>query len=108
MSRAKGNIGEEKASIFLENNGFEIIDRNFYSKYGEIDIIASKDNVIHFIEVKCGDSFEAVYNITPKKIKKIILTIEYYIKCNPNVEDYCIDAVIVSKDSIDFIENITI
>ena len=58
MSRAKGNIAEEKACEFLYDNGFSILDRNFYSSFGEIDIIATKDDVLHFIEVKSGDDYE--------------------------------------------------
>lgn len=47
-----GNIGEELAVRFLEERGYEIIDRNYRKKWGEIDIVAEKENVIHFVEVK--------------------------------------------------------
>jgi putative endonuclease len=52
MSRAKGDIAEELACGFLLERGFFIVERNFYSRFGEIDIIASKDDTLHFIEVK--------------------------------------------------------
>ena len=39
-SRNKGNIAEERASEFLKNKDFKIVERNFYCKGGEIDIIA--------------------------------------------------------------------
>lgn len=68
MSRAKGNLAEDKACGFLYENGFSVIERNFYSRFGEIDIIALKDEVLHFIEVKSGLDYEsAIQNITPKK-----------------------------------------
>ena len=54
MSRQKGNLAEDTACGFLYDNGFTIIERNFYSRFGEIDIIATKDEVFHFIEVKSG------------------------------------------------------
>ncbi|MEA1892504.1 MAG: YraN family protein, partial [Campylobacterota bacterium] len=54
MSRAKGNLAEEKACTFLYSNGFTVVEQNFYSRFGEIDIIATKDEVLHFIEVKSG------------------------------------------------------
>ncbi len=107
MSRLKGSLAEDKAIKFLTSKKFEIIERNFYTKFGEIDIIAKKDGVLHFIEVKSGDSFEPIYNITPSKIKKIIKSVYIYLKNNVNVE-FCIDALIISNQEIDLIENITI
>ncbi len=70
-SRHKGAQAEDFACVFLRECGFEILERNFFARYGEIDIIALKDNVVHFIEVKSGESFEPIYNITPSKIKKL-------------------------------------
>ncbi|MDO8589745.1 MAG: YraN family protein [bacterium] len=50
--RRLGDIGENIACGFLEKRGFEIIERNYLRKWGEIDIVARKSNVIHFVEVK--------------------------------------------------------
>lgn len=47
-----GQIGENVAIKHLEKLKFKIIDRNYLKKWGEIDIIAKKDNILHFIEVK--------------------------------------------------------
>ena len=47
-----GKKGEEIASEFLKNKGYEIVERNWRNKFGEIDIIAKKDNVLVFGEVK--------------------------------------------------------
>lgn len=47
-----GELGEDISCNFLESNGFTIIDRNYRKKWGEIDIIAKKDEVLRFIEVK--------------------------------------------------------
>ena len=41
--RAVGNVGESVACDFLKSNGYEIICRNYYCPYGEIDIIAEND-----------------------------------------------------------------
>jgi putative endonuclease len=109
MSRAKGNIAEAKAASFLLKKNFKIVEQNYYAKkLGEIDIIALKDDVYHFIEVKSGENFEAIYNITPSKIQKLIKSIEYYLKVKNLDVSYCIDAIIISNDDIDFIENITL
>ena len=50
--RSKGIIGEDKASKLLLKQGYRIIKRNFFTKFGEIDIIANQENRIHIIEVK--------------------------------------------------------
>jgi putative endonuclease len=47
-----GQLGEEIASVYLKNNGFKILDRNYYKFIGEIDIVAEKDSTLHFIEIK--------------------------------------------------------
>lgn len=47
-----GKLGEDMAVAFLVKRGFGILDRNYRKKMGEIDIIAQKDNIIHFCEVK--------------------------------------------------------
>ena len=100
MTKNKGDYFEDKATHFLSSNGFLILERNFYAKkLGEIDIIAKKDNIYHFVEVKSGETFEAVYNITPSKIHKLLRSMEYYLKVkNLNVA-YCLDAIIFAGKS---------
>ena len=51
-TKITGNAGEEKASQYLIQKGYSIIARNFRTKGGEVDIIAVKDNVVVFVEVK--------------------------------------------------------
>lgn len=47
-----GDHGEEFASKILSDMGYEIMERNYWTKLGEIDIIARRDRTLHFIEVK--------------------------------------------------------
>ncbi|ACM93030.1 conserved hypothetical protein [Nautilia profundicola AmH] len=105
-TRKKGNIAEEKACEYLKQKGYKIVERNFYTKFGEIDIIAFKDDVFHFIEVKSGTTFEPIFNITPSKLKRIIRSAEYFIKQNRIDSAFCIDAIIV-KGEIDHFVNIS-
>ncbi|DAB28073.1 MAG: hypothetical protein A2513_10725 [Sulfurimonas sp. RIFOXYD12_FULL_33_39] len=109
MSRAKGNAAEDIACGFLLNNGFSVIERNFYSRFGEIDIIVIKEGVLHFVEVKSGLDYEsAVQNITPKKLSRLIKTANVYMKKNALHVDFVFDALIVIDKDIEFIENITL
>lgn len=109
MSRAKGNIAEDLACGFLYEHGFTIIERNFYSRFGEIDIIATKDDVLHFIEVKSGLDYDvAVQNMTPRKISRLIKTGYVYMKKNSLDVLFSHDALIVTKTDVEHIKNITL
>ena len=50
--RRRGNIGEDFAAKYLQNEGYTILERNFNTRMGEIDIIAQKGKYIAFVEVK--------------------------------------------------------
>ena len=113
MSRIKGSNAESYACGFLLDKGFEIIDRNFYTRYGEIDIIAYKDNVLHFIEVKSGSGFEPIYNITPAKLTKLTKSIRIYLAKNKTKYPFCLDALIIRYEGdmpqeCELVENITL
>ena len=86
-----------------------IIETNFYAKkLGEIDIIAKKDDVYHFCEVKSAQTFElAVQNLTKSKLSKIKRSVDYYLQIKKLNVAFCIDAVVVNDDSIEILENIT-
>lgn len=108
-TRARGNIAEERGCEYLRDIGFRIIDRNVYNRFGEIDIIAMRDNVIHFVEVKSAQSYDqAVNNITASKLQKLYRTIQTYLQQKRLNLDYCIDALIVTDGEIVWIENITL
>lgn len=53
-----GNFGEMLVTTYLENLGYDILDRNFFTRYGEIDIIAKDKEEYVFIEVKTRTSFK--------------------------------------------------
>ncbi len=110
MSRSKGDIAEKKACLFLQKKGFKILEQNFYAKkLGEIDIIALKDDIYHFIEVKSSTSYEtAINNLSASKLNKLKQSISYYLQKNKLDVYYCLDAVILIEDDIEFLENITI
>ena len=110
MSKQKGDFAEKKAISFLQDLDFKIIEQNFYAKkLGEIDIIATKNSTYHFCEVKSATDYEtAINNLTNSKLSKIKRSVDYYIQTKKLDISYCIDAIIVTDETIDFIENITI
>ena len=108
-TKARGNIAEDRACEYLRSYGCRIIDRNIYNRFGEIDIIVLKENVLHFVEVKSGMTYEsAVNNVTRAKLQKLNRTIQTYLQQKRLNGDYCIDALIVSNEGIEWIENITV
>ncbi|MBQ7446499.1 MAG: YraN family protein [Eubacterium sp.] len=76
---------EQAAASFLENNGFALLEKNFYCRFGEIDLIAKEGNTICFLEVKYrhagqyGDPAEAVDH---KKQRRISNAASYYLYSN--------------------------
>ncbi len=59
FNRKTGTFAEEKAVLYLRQNGFRILECNFQNKFGELDIIVEKDGILVFVEVKAkiGDDF---------------------------------------------------
>ena len=110
LPKTYGNESETLATRFLEQEGFLIVERNYFArKLGEIDIIASRDDVLHFIEVKSGKTdFDPVYNVTPSKLRKIINSAHYYMKTKNLDVVFSIDALILRYGEVEFIENVTL
>ena len=83
--RSIGAEQDTKVQEYLQTLGYEIVARNFYTKHGEIDLIAKKDGYLVFIEVKYradgrfGAPEEAV---DFRKQKKIIAAAQYYLYKN--------------------------
>ena len=106
-----GDESESLATRFLEQEGYIILERNYFArKLGEIDIIAKRDDVLHFIEVKGSkfNSFDPVYNVTPAKLRKVINSAHYYLKTKRLDMPFSIDALIVRGDEVEFLENVTL
>ena len=75
-TRARGARYEELAAAFLEKQGYVILEKNFFCRTGEIDIIAREGDTLVFVEVKyrkdlaAGDPAEAVNERKQEKIRK--------------------------------------
>ena len=71
----KGKQGEQLAADYFVNLGYEILHQNWRHRRWEVDIIASKNNMLHFIEVKCRSSDQYGFpeeGVSLKKIKHLI------------------------------------
>jgi len=122
-----GKIGEETACKFLMKQGYQIVLRNYWKKWGEIDIIVKKDHIIHFVEVKTvskdltsvgikvnvvshennkyvnhetSDDYRPEDNIHPWKLKRLSRAIQTYLIENNMSEDdkWQFDAITVFLD----------
>lgn len=81
-----GKSGEDFCEEYYRKKGYEIRERNFHSRYGEVDLIAEKDNLIVFVEVKTRNenSVEAPSaSVTKSKQKKLMLTAMKYMENEP-------------------------
>ena len=93
-TREKGNAGENIACVYLIKHGYLIQDRNYERKWGEIDIIAVKKGILHFIEVKSVldrgnmNGHRAEDNVHELKLKRLRRMIQTYL----NDERYGLDA----------------
>ncbi len=81
-TKEKGDIGENIASAWLISKGFLIVERNYRKKWGELDIVATKDKILHFIEVKSAVNQaykghrpeENVHELKQRRLKRTIQT----------------------------------
>ncbi len=117
-----GKLGEDIAELFLKKHNFSVIHRNYYTKWGEIDIIAQKQGFLHFIEVKSvsreivGDvlhetkEIDPSENITKDKLSKLSKVISIYISKH-KIENWQFDVVLLyidierKKSIVKFLEN---
>ena len=114
-NREIGDIGEEMAAAFLEQQGYKILDRNALTPFGEIDIVAEHKGVTIFVEVKTRSSSSLgppYLAITWLKQKHLVRNALSYLKRRGGVySNWRIDVVSVmlnrrhEKVSIELIEN---
>lgn len=81
-SRKKGQDGEDRATVFLTAQGYQILARNFRSTFGEIDIIALEQETLVFIEVKAWSAFgmeNLEYAVNQQKQQRIMKTAQFFL-----------------------------
>ena len=111
-----GRIGEDTACKYLQKHGFTIIERNYWQKWGEIDVVAEKDtassnglrsaSTLHFIEVKTvvgfrsNDDYQAEDNVHPWKLQRFSRAIQTYLlqRNVPDEKEWQVDVLTVELD----------
>ena len=82
----RGVAGEDAAVQYLQRLGYHVQHRNWRTSFYELDIIAVKDNIIHFIEVKTRHSLKYGHpeeQVSPRKFSNLKKAAEYYLTLNP-------------------------
>jgi putative endonuclease len=105
-----GDGGEDEAVELILDNGYRLVDRNFRTRFGEIDIIAMDSKTLVFIEVKkkSSDFFgSAGEMITGAKLWKIIKMAKVYLLESNYYGPWRIDAVLIDSVGSKLLKNIT-
>lgn len=100
-TRDIGNAGEQAAADWLVADGHEIIARNWRTRYCEIDIVSSKDDTLHFTEVKYrkNDNFGGgLAAITAKKQRQMRFAAELFVAKHPQYEGRDIQILAIAVD----------
>lgn len=107
----KGYEYEKIAHRYLLDKGYVILETNFNCRFGEIDVIAIKDNILHFIEIKGRLNIKYGYPreaVTKQKQKRIISAAKYYFMLKGTDDFLCqfdVVEIIVENKEINHIEN---
>lgn len=112
-----GKIGEQLAVSYLQKHGYRVVEQNFKARYGEIDIICTKDKTLIFVEVKTriGEKFgKPEEAVTPRKLNEVIKTAEFYTATHDHLpEALRIDVIAIQLDernavtSFHYIQSVT-
>jgi putative endonuclease len=109
-ARGRGVRGEEAAAGWLAQQGYDILARNFRTRGGEIDIVAQREGVLVFFEVKSWRSYGAAdleYSIAGVKQRRIASAARFFLSRRPALADRALrfDVLLVAGGRIEHIEN---
>ena len=110
-SKEKGKLGEKLAVQYLKKFGYNVLDLNYHSRFGEIDVIATYDGFIVFVEVKLRKEDSLVSpseSVIKSKQRKIIKTAVQYISKNQTQLQPRFDVVEIkmTKDKVQSVNHI--
>lgn len=94
-----GELGEKLALDYFQKKGYVILEQNWRYSHWEVDIIASHNEILHFIEVKTRRTKTFGYpedDVTKKKINNLINAAEEYVYLNPAWKRIQIDILAIN------------
>ena len=97
-----GNMGEQMAQEYLEQNGYKILETNWYSGHHEVDIIALKGDILAFVEVKTRRTViwgEPQLFVTKEKQRSYISLANRYVRMNNRNEEVRFDIIAILLSS---------
>lgn len=108
--RKVGAKQEEKAVLYLQEQGMKIVETNFYSKQGEIDIIGYQEGYLVFVEVKyrMSDAFGPPEGAVDVRKQKTICKVADYYRYRHNISEFHAvryDVVAISQNQITWFRN---
>lgn len=111
-SKEIGDFWEDRAREFLEGKGYRLIERNWRSRTGEIDLVCQNGDTLVFVEVRFrrkGALVEAGVSLTGKKLSRLRCSISAYMasKGLPMDTPWRLDAVLIDGQDMELVENIT-
>lgn len=89
MDNRSGKLGEDFTAQLLLEGGYELLARNYHSRWGELDIIARKGSYIVFVEVKTRRPSSLVHpleSVTVQKQEKIVKTALHFLESHPEYQ----------------------
>ena len=99
MTKAEaGKKGEEFCANYYNNHGFEVVERNYHSRFGEADVIARSEELLVFVEVKTRKEdplVSGVESVDEAKKKKCVLTAMDYVSKHPTEKGIRFDVFVV-------------
>ncbi len=99
--RTLGRQGEEIAAQYLQERGYHILARNVQTPHGEIDLVARKEEVLVFVEVKMRTSQDSGYPeqaVTPRKQAHLLAAAEVYLQQHPESgETWQFDVIAIQR-----------
>lgn len=98
-----GTLGESIAERFLKSKGYRILDKNYRRPWGEIDIIAEKENTVRFVEVKTVSRESRMLDrpeelVDRRKLAKVARTAALYMEMKRDRREFQLDVVGVIMD----------
>lgn len=100
-----GKWGEETAAHYLVANGYTILNRNYHTAHGEIDIVAGRENALIFVEVKTRSSHTFAFpedSVNLHKQAHLLSAAQDYLQAHPNSpESWQFDVIAIEKKAGD-------